>query len=79
MLEVKTTISELYQFEAWSGGLQNRDALLKLHKGTEFMDLIEDYCPDGIGKTELNDILWFDDGWYREILEISEIQWEGCI
>lgn len=36
------------------------------------MSLIEELYPDGIGRTELNDIMWFDSDWIFETLGISE-------
>lgn len=34
--------------------------------------MIEELYPDGIGRTELNDIMWFDSDWIFETLSISE-------
>lgn len=34
--------------------------------------MIEELYPDGIGRTELNNLMWFDSGWIFETLGISE-------
>lgn len=41
-------------------------------KGDEFVSLIEELYPEGIDRTSLNDILWFDDEWVFESLGIKE-------
>lgn len=41
-------------------------------KGDEFVSLIEELYPEGIDRTALNDILWFDDEWVFESLGIKE-------
>lgn len=57
---------------AWSGAVDTAERITKEDKGAEFCDMIEELYPDGIGRTELNDIMWFDSDWIFETLGISE-------
>jgi hypothetical protein len=61
----------LEEFEAWSGAVETKEKILKNEKGDEFDSLIEAEYPEGISETQLNDILWFEDDWLYEMLEIN--------
>ena len=41
------------------------------HLEAEFENLINELYPDGIDATTLNDILWFEDQWIFEALNIE--------
>lgn len=57
---------------AWSGAVDTAERIEREGKGDEFCDMIEELFPDGIGRTALNDIMWFDSDWIFETLGISE-------
>ena len=59
-------------FEAWSGAVATKRAILAAGKEEEFESLIEEAYPEGLTDTELNDLLWFDDEWIFESLGIEE-------
>ena len=59
-------------FDVWGGAIYTKDKILEHHKEDEFDSLIEELYPDGIEDTQLNDILWFDDEWVFECLNITE-------
>ena len=59
-------------FEAWSGAVATKDLIIGHDKADEFDALIEELYPGGIDKTQLNDILWFDDEWVLDSLGIYE-------
>ena len=59
-------------FEAWSGAVATKDLIIEHDKTDEFDALIEEFYPDGIDETQLNDILWFSDIWVLESLGIYE-------
>lgn len=59
-------------FSVWSGAVDTRDKILEADKAEEFDRLIEETYPDGIGETELNDLLWFEPEWIFEMLGISD-------
>jgi hypothetical protein len=61
----------LRHFEAWSGAVDTKEVILEHHKSTEFDDLIEELYPDGLSETQLNDILWFEEDWIYEMLDIK--------
>ena len=61
----------LSQFEAWSGAARTKDIIMENHLEIEFENLINELYPDGIDATVLNDILWFEDQWIFEALNIE--------
>ena len=61
----------LSQFEAWSGATRTKDIIMENHLEVEFENLINELYPDGIDATTLNDILWFEDQWIFEVLNIT--------
>ena len=62
----------LRDFKAWSGAKDTQETILNEGKGKEFDSLIEELYPDGIEKTHLNDLLWFEEDWIFEMLGIAE-------
>ena len=62
---------------AWSGAVDTAERIEREGKGDEFCDIIEELYPDGINRTTLNDIMWFDSDWIFETLGISEEEESG--
>lgn len=62
---------------AWSGARDTVEKIEDEGKGDEFVSLIEELYPEGIDRTALNDILWFDDEWVFESLGIKEEEEES--
>ena len=61
----------LSQFEAWSGAVRTKDIIMENNLEIEFENLINELYPDGIDAITLNDILWFEDQWIFEALNIE--------
>ena len=61
---------DIYE-SAWSGARYTAERLQEEGKGDEFMGLIEELYPDGIGRTALNDLMWFDSDWIYESLGMT--------
>lgn len=62
---------------AWSGARDTVERIEDEGKGDEFVSLIEELYPEGIDRTALNDLLWFDDEWVFESLGIKEEEEES--
>lgn len=62
---------------AWSGARNTVERIEDEGKGNEFMNLIEELYPEGIDRTALNDLLWFDDDWIFESLGIKDEEESG--
>ena len=62
----------LRNFEAWSGAKDTLNKLIELDKCEELEAVLEDIYPEGMTETQLNDILWFEDGWIYKTLGIEE-------
>ena len=69
------TETSLDYFEAWSGGENTLDRVIKEGKVDELEAVLKDLYPDGIDETALNDILRFESDWVYEMCGIrSESQ-----
>ena len=62
----------LENFEAWAGAVDTKKEIIRAGKVDEFNELIDEFYPDGIDATTLNDLLWFDVDWLYETLGITE-------
>ena len=69
MLVIKNI--DLKEFKAWSGAIETKDRIIEEGKEEEFEELIEELYPEGIDETQLNDILWFEEEWLFEALNID--------
>ena len=57
---------------SWRGAKDTAQKIYDNDKGTEFEYLIEELYPEGIDRTKLNDLLWFESDWIFEQLGIEE-------
>lgn len=57
---IKTEITYLEEFDAWSGAVDTKKKIIEADRGDEFLEALEEYYPDGMTETELNDLLWFE-------------------
>lgn len=57
---------------AYSGAKDTVERIEDEGKGNEFVSLIEELYPEGIDRTALNDILWFEEDWIFEMLGIKD-------
>lgn len=73
MLTVKTEM-HLEDFRAWSGGADTLDMLIEHGLCDKLEEVIEDFFPEGMTDTELNDLLWFDRDniWYWLNIDTDE-------
>lgn len=53
-------ISNLSDYEPWSGAINTWNKIIEADKLDDFEDLMEMEYPDGLSVTSLNDALWFD-------------------
>lgn len=72
MNEEAKVISSLEDYTPWSGAVETWDRISDEGKIEELDNLLEDLYPDGIGLTELNDLLRYEQDWVYEELGISE-------
>lgn len=56
---------------AWSGARNAADRLQDEGKEEAFVNLIEEIYPDGIDRTALNDLMWFNSDWIYESLGMA--------
>lgn len=64
-------ITSLESFKPWSGAVKTWDIIVKADKLDALDFALEDLYPDGIGETELNDLLWFEEEWVLEMLGLT--------
>ena len=65
------TETDLYSFEAWSGAVEMQKKIIVEDKAADFEAMIEELYPDGLSETQLNDILWLEDEWLTEALDLT--------
>lgn len=58
---------DLSQFEAWSGAVHTMKELTEAEM-VILEETLEELYPEGLSETQLNDILWFEDGWISEVI-----------
>ena len=63
---------DIEEFEAWSGGVDTKNAIIEAGKSEEFNALVDDIFMDGCTDTEMNDYLWFDSENIYEMLGLNE-------
>ncbi len=71
-MKITREISNIDEFEAWSGAVYTYNAIIENHKQDDFMLMLEEIFPDGCTETELNDFLWFDDEYIFSTLNIKQ-------
>ena len=69
---IKKDIDSLDEFDAWQGGYDTKVKICDAGKGEAFIQAIEDQYPDGIGETELNDLLWFSREFCLSLVGLSD-------
>lgn len=57
---------------SWCGAVATVNRITEEGKEDEFCNLIEECYPEGIDRTSLNDILWFEEDWIFEMLGIKD-------
>ena len=63
----------LKDFEPWAGAVSRYETLTEKQLD-QLTFILEDLYPDGCTKTQINDILWFEEDWIAECLGFSD--WE---
>ena len=51
---------DLRSFEAWSGAVPTLNRIIDEGKCEDLEFILDDFYPDGMTETELNDLLWFE-------------------
>lgn len=63
---------DIADFEAWSGGKDTLETIIKAGKAAELENLLIETEPaDGWDETAVNDVLWFESDWLFEVLGIN--------
>ena len=70
MITIKSEMS-LYNFEAWQGGKDTLNNIIEAGKIEMLEDLLNS-CFEELTETQLNDILWFEDQWLYEQLDMED-------
>lgn len=74
MLTIKEEIYSLNDFEFWGGAVSRWEEIQELGVENEVLNIIEEQYPEGLTKTELNDLIWFDfDDFIEEMKEGEEL------
>ena len=69
LMEAKV-VDDFSSYEPWEGAVDTYNKIEEAGKLDALESLIDDMYPDGISKTELNDLLWFEDDWVYSMLDM---------
>ena len=58
--------------ELWSGAINTLETIVDDGKLSDLMDLLEEIYPEPVDITMVNDLLWFEDDFLFEHLNIKE-------
>ena len=64
--------SEISDYEPWSGAVDFWNEIVDADKVEALEAILEDLYPEGLTMTELNDIIWFEQDWVREMIGLEE-------
>ncbi|MCL2513578.1 MAG: hypothetical protein FWF08_06725 [Oscillospiraceae bacterium] len=79
MLSIIKDVSDFeLKSELWSGALDTLDTITENEKIQDLMSLLEEMYPEPVNITTLNDLLWFDDDFIFEQINIKADE-EDCI
>lgn len=59
-MRIYSELVDLNTFKAWSGAINTLDRIRREGKCEELESVLEELYPEGIDKTALNDLLWFE-------------------
>lgn len=67
-------ITNIYELQeaSWSGAIDTINDIIDAEKEDEFLELLEEYFPEGAEDTELNDFIWFERGTIYDALGLDE-------
>lgn len=68
---IKTDLTDLQDFEAWSGAEDTKARICNAGLGERFITELELVYPDGMEDGELNDMLWFDAEWCLNLVGLN--------
>lgn len=71
-MKITKEIYDLEDFDAWSGAKFMKEEIVAAGKGEAFMRELEILYPYEIDETTLNDILWFEDKFCRELVGLDK-------
>ena len=69
--EIMISTEGLRNFKPWDGAKETYNTVLENNKLDTLEFMLEDMYPNGIGASELNDLLWFQKDWVLEMLGIG--------
>lgn len=64
---------ETADFHPWSGAVSTWEDIQEANKVDEFDSLLDEFYPDGISDTQLNDLLWFESDWVFAQLNMNDM------
>ena len=69
--EIMISTEGLRNFKPWDGAKETYNTVLENNKLDTLEFMLEDMYPNGIGASELNDLLWFQKDWVLEMVGIG--------
>lgn len=70
-MKIYSDLYNLEDFTPWSGAVDTHKKICDANMGEAFMSMLDDLFPDGMTKTQLNDLLWFDPEWCLQLVGLD--------
>jgi len=65
-------LADINDYQPWSGAVDFYYEIVDADKLYDLEFILEDIYPDGLTMTQLNDLLWFEEDWLRDMLGMKE-------
>lgn len=65
-------LADINDYRPWSGAVDFYYEIVDADKLYDLEFILEDIYPEGLTMTELNDLLWFEEDWLRDMLGMKE-------
>ena len=75
-IDADAEISDLSEYKPWSGAVKTYELIEDAGKLDEFNDIVQELYPDKITKQTINDLLWYDSDFIKEVLDIKALEEE---
>ena len=78
-MRIYKEIDSLLDFEPWGGAKSTWEKLVDRDCAERAIEMIEEFYPEGLSETALNDILWFESEWIYKMLGLPTDEQEEAL
>lgn len=71
-MKIYSEIYDLQEFSPWSNAKHTWEKIIEADKGEEFIQHLDCIYPEGVTESQLNDLLWFEEEWCYELVNLNK-------